>query len=360
LLALVQIGLAISVMGKLPTAPSVKLSSSPFHILSNDAATAPPNQVAPSSITAAPDSTSFLSAPAISSNAAFQPPIQTTAPVISSGVAVNTTTKAAAKSQRPVLPPGGEIRDPRISETVEAAREVRKMGDMKTALEALRKADLHEPNHPEILSEMALTYEAMGLAEKSQAEWHRVAAMGEKMAGGYFLLARSKLDGAPVDPAGAASSATEPKPIALGICELKRDFTYTIGEKVTLRIPVKPVAGQSVHAKGINPEVFLFDQFADGRVVQSVATQSPARWIPGVVDWTNPLGAVVEMDFTLPAQTAEFARTHGGVRKIYGYMVKLYHDYRLMGEQAEPELLLNYKQQVAAPVGADNALFPRN
>lgn len=329
LLALVQIGLAVSA--------GLKFSPLTKPVLSDNSAS---TFSSPASLSALPLVPEML--PVFTAASAPEAP----------ALFVKEPVKTPGKPKKPGVPFGHEIKDPRIAETVEAAREVRKMGDMQAALEALRNADLHEPNHPEILSEMALTYEAMGLADKSQAQWHRVAAMGEAGAGGYFLLARSKLDGAaPPDAPGFTNQTPEAKPIALDGCILKRDLTYTQGEKVTLRIRIKPLPGVGVHAAGINPEVYLFDQLEDGSVLQSVAAQSPARWIPSPVDWTNPQGAVVEMDFTLP---------HGGGRHIYGYMVKLFHDYKLMGEQAEPAQLLNFKSQSAAPAGADNALFPRN
>ncbi|HSJ02994.1 MAG: caspase family protein, partial [Verrucomicrobium sp.] len=93
----------------------------------------------------------------------------------------------------PALPPGKELQHATAKEEVAAARKARNAENISEALDHLRIADLRVPNHPEILAEMALTYEAMGLKVKARSYWTQVSALGEAESGGYHQLAVSKL-----------------------------------------------------------------------------------------------------------------------------------------------------------------------
>ncbi len=141
----------------------------------------------------------------------------------------------------PTLLPGRGIANAQVREMVEAAREVRKQGDMQLALESLRAADLREPNHPEILSETALTYEAMGLAEKAEGAWRSVLVLGESGAGGYLALATSKLEGR-----GARSQMPDRNPVTLGACQVIPDKTITKGQRLALRVPIIAAPGVEI------------------------------------------------------------------------------------------------------------------
>ena len=293
---------------------------------------------------------------------ASQPP-QVAVPPPPPGLSSGTTTEESVPS---LLPPGREIKNPTVAKTVEGARAVSRKGDKQMAMEALRQADLMEPNHPEILSEMALIYEAMAIDEKAKSLWHRVVAMGEASAGGYYFLAQSRLRTSSPSQQPSAQEITptvdsSAKPILLGKCEMRKDPSVTQGEKYTLRIPVLPIPGQKVDPSTLDAQVFVFDQFADGHIGPTIAQRSPARWNPAVPDWTDPKGAVVETDWFMPEQTEEFTKAHGGPRKILGYMVKLFYDNtKLAGQKADPVSLLNFNSESALPAGADSSLFPRN
>lgn len=93
----------------------------------------------------------------------------------------------------PALPPGKELQHATAKEEITAARKARHAEDFQEAMNLLRTADLRVPNHPEILAEMALTYEAMGLKVKARSYWTQVSALGEAESGGYHQLAVSKL-----------------------------------------------------------------------------------------------------------------------------------------------------------------------
>ena len=155
----------------------------------------------------------------------------------------------------PGLLPGRAIANAQVREMVEAARAVRKLGDMQLALESLRAADLREPNHPEILSETALTYEAMGLAEKAEGAWRSVLVLGESGAGGYFALATSKLEGR-----GARSQMPDRNPVTLGACQIIPDKTVTKGQRLALRVPIIAAPGVEIDPSQMDIHVYFYDK----------------------------------------------------------------------------------------------------
>jgi len=262
---------------------------------------------------------------------------------------------------RPTLPPGRQIKDPQVAQAVAAARDVRKKGDMLNALEAFKQADLHERENPEILSEIAITYEMLDLKNKAESYWHRVVAMGEDVAGGYYVLAKDRLTKGAYSSEGAAppdgGAIAGEAPVALGSCEAAQDPSYIQGEKVTLRIPIKARPGQSINAQGINVRVFFFNQLTNGSVEIS-KEEPPYRWLS--TKWSSPEGGVLQADSVIPTQSPAYSQAHGGMRRYYGWMVKLYYENKLVGQQASSDDLLNVGPQGSGAAGADNALFPRN
>ncbi len=267
-------------------------------------------------------------------------------PLPSALVQPQTTTLASSMAPRPPLPPGREIKNQQIMDTVEGARQARILGDMQAALEALKAADLNEPGHPEILSEMAMTYEAMGLGDKSQSAWSRVRAMGLSGAGGYYRLAVSKLSSAPEEP--TAQVASNIKALKLGKCEIERDPSSK-REKWTLRIPLVAVEGELIDTSAMDIQIYFFEKSGE-RIEQAAPERSSTgRWKATPVFATSK-PEMLTVDYIAPAQQ--------GNKFFHGYMVKVYYKNQLMGEQAFPETLLQFKPPGKNRAGADNALLP--
>lgn len=256
-------------------------------------------------------------------------------------------------SVRPTVPPGQQLVSPQLIEAVQAARQVRELGDTVAALESLRTADIREPNHPEIIGEMALTYEIMGLTAKARDAWKTVLAMGEGRAGGYYVLAQSKLDGVSLEATGT------PQPVQLGKCEVIREpMANGQGEKVTVRVPILASPGVMVDPSQMDIHVFLFEQVNDGERIEQVRAEAPTQnWVSMPVDWMDPAGETVDISYNLPAPKPEEIRDLGK-RSFHGYLVKLFYQDKLAGQQAQPEDLTEFPPR-NAPAGLDNALFPR-
>lgn len=253
----------------------------------------------------------------------------------------------------PAPPPGRAISNPQVREMVEAARAVRKLGDMQVALESLRAADLREPNHPEILSETAITYEAMGLPEKSESVWRNVIALGEAGAGGYFALAKAKIEGRDAMPKTA-----ERNPVTLGACQIIPDNKVTSGQRLALRVPIIAAPGLDVDPSQMDIHVYFYDKVGTDRIEPTRADPPTPNWVSAPVDWKEG-EELVDFGYNMPELNPEELRNLGK-RGFYGYVVKIFYQDRLMGVQAEPKALLDYKPRGVGPAGADNALFPKS
>lgn len=260
--------------------------------------------------------------------------------------------------ETPSVPEARKLKNPQVIEAVEAARAVRRLGDMAAALESLRAADLREPNHPEIMGEMALTYEAMGLAGKAASTWRDVLAMGEAVAGGYHTLARAKLDAAE-SSLGTAAPPQDQGGVTLGDCRVIRDPNVTQGERITVRVPILAAAGTMVDPSKMDIHVFLFEQINDGERIEQVRAETPAQnWVSAPVDWKDSEGEAIDVTYDLTPPKAGEVRDLGK-RSFHGFIVKLFYKNRLAGEQSQPQSLLEFTQQSSAPVGVDNSLFPK-
>ncbi len=241
---------------------------------------------------------------------------------------------------------------------VKQARDIRGLGDNQGALELLRSADLHEQNHPEIMSEIALTYEAMGLRDKAENWWRVVLGMGEEAAGSYYPLARRKLDEM-LGAAKMAAAATDVNPLSLGRCTVIPDQRVTKGQRMTLRIPLIAAPNTLIDPEKVDVHVYFYDKLPDGTVAPTHADPPTPAWVNSPVDWKATQEELLDVTYNMPELKPEELRNLG--RRTYdGYVVKLYYQDKFMGEQAEPKALLDYKPSQAGAGGMNNSLFPKN
>ncbi len=312
---------------------------------------------------AAPSSFSGLQQPPIPSPAALanqppQPVLNTLPPLSGVPMAVPGVTSQGRSGEpevpTPTVPPGREIRNPQAKESVIAAREVRRLQDMSAALNELRTADMREPNHPEILGEMALTYELMGIESKAQIYWKQVMAMGEAVAGGYYTLAKLKLEGGA--PAGAAAEGSSP--VTLGNCQLLRDPTVQKGERITVRVPIIGSRGATINPDQMVIHVLLYESVNNGAYIEQVRSGQPVQdWVSKPINWQDTPEETLDVTYDLPEPSPDQIRDLGK-REFHGYIVKLFYRDRLVGEQIHPESLRGMSQRGGGP-GLDDALFRR-
>jgi hypothetical protein len=236
-----------------------------------------------------------------------------------------------------------------------AARAMRGQGDMQAAIESLKSADLREPNHPEILGEMALTFEEMGIASRAEPLWRQIYTMGEATAGGYYTLASSKIGNRDAN-AAPADAVAGGSPVSLGACQMSREPVAKQGERITVRVPILATPGATIDPTKIAIHVTLYESVNGGARIETVPQDKTAQsWTTSPVNWREPSGESVDVTYDFQAQKPGSPDT----RTFYGYVVELFYQNKLAGDQAKPDSLRGTAQKKPTSAGPDNALFPK-
>lgn len=249
----------------------------------------------------------------------------------------------------------------RIADIVAAARALRDRGDAITAIVRLRSAQTLAPNHTAIISEMAITYEKMGLTEKAMEQWRRIMEMGEG-AGIYYVAAEAKLRVLQMPPLAAEGTpvlrpvvgsltpdvAAESQPVlSLGQVGTTDDTGNTQPQRrLKLRVPIRASQGK-IEPRDVVIQVFFYEQLKDGSVVETNAnvTSSWARRMNAEgdvqpVDWSTPEPEVLEVEYAQPEFDPKDPRTRER-RNYFGYSVRVYYKGQLNAKSAEPAKLIN-------------------
>ena len=256
----------------------------------------------------------------------------------------------------PVVTPESQV-----AGLMDLARTLRDHGDTGTAMTRLRQAQAILSNHAPVISEMALTYEKMGLTDKAIQQWRRIYEMGEK-AGIYYAAAEAKLralqlpDSPPEETAAPSAAgaltpdaAAESGPaLSLGNVGTTDDTGNTQpARRLKLRVPILARSGSRIQPRDVVIQVFFYEQLKDGSVVETNAavTSSWARRINPEgevqsVDWSTPAPEVLEVDYAQPEFDPKDPRTRER-RNYFGYSVRLYYKGTLNAKFADPVKLLS-------------------
>lgn len=271
--------------------------------------------------------------------------------------AKGTPTPVATPTPAPVRPP--VTPQSQVAELISLARSLREAGDTGTAMARLRQAQGIYSNYAPIVSEMAITYEKMGLADKAIEQWRRIYEMGER-AGIYYAAAEAKLRALQLpDPtpeeAAARSVAGSLTPdaddllprLSLGKVGTTDDTgTTQPARRLKLNVPIQARAGSKIDPREVVIQVFFYEQLRDGSIVETNAnvTSSWARRMnaegePQPVDWSSAEPEVLEVTYAQPEFDAKDPRTRER-RNYFGYSVRLYYKGMLNAKFADPLKLL--------------------
>lgn len=309
--------------------------------------------------------------PAVLAQAVPSPsPAATPVPALPSPTASEVNPAAAAeKSLVARLPkPTPAVRrevtlESRVTELVTFAKALRDRGDTATAMTRLREAQSLAPRHCLVISEMALTYEKMGLTDKAIEQWRRIYEMGES-AGIYYAAAEAKLTALQL-PSTTSEEEPSSSPTAAGALapEAGSDLAsiLSLGKVGTtddtgntqalrhlkLRVPILASQGKKIEPRDVVIQVFFYDQLKDGSLVETNAnvTSSWARresptgdLLP--VDWTSTDPEVLEVEYAQPEFDSKDPRARER-RNYFGYSVRVYYKGQLNAKFADPVKLLN-------------------
>ena len=274
------------------------------------------------------------------------------------------------------------------NDLLDQARQMRQRGDMNAALGRLREAQVAEPDNPQVVAEMAITYEAMQLPDKAAEQWQRLYSMGESIGAPYYL-ADSKLHGAPAAAAATDTTANALVDAAAGRAGFQNNAVLKITDihlediadpaadkKLVLKIVVKNRPGVVVDPNKVKIEAYFYD-LIDGRDIVQTDAQTDYAWLSQPpIDWANDKSEVLEAIYlrakgaaapppeaprATPRRTARGGKARASaeepppaaspeetaVRTYLGYTVRLYYDRQLQDVQSDPVRLL---QQFPPPM----------
>jgi len=236
---------------------------------------------------------------------------------------------------------------------------LRQRGDMSTAITRLREALTLSPKNPEVIADLAETYEKMNLDDKALEQWRSIYDMGES-AGIYYQAADAKLKAAELAQGTSAQStpgdnATEvdsngfQQGSVLALVNLSTDEKPETSEgykRFTLKIPVKRKPDAKIDVSSVVIQVFFYDQLGDDTVVRTNANVD-SHWNTLPADWVNDDIEILDVDYT--QSPPEPGKIEEG-RHYYGYVVCIYYNKELQDMSADPVTLLKaYPPPVTLP-----------
>jgi len=224
------------------------------------------------------------------------------------------------------------IADPVVERLVNEAREARVAEDLRLALVKLEEAQQSAPDDPNVLYEMGLAFEIMGVYDRASEFYQAVFELGTSGAGALYEQAAIKLrDGfeQPEDKRGR---------LALGRVRVFRDKRQQARERVVLTVPIHAVPGEHIDPADLEIVVRFFDEVGDGEPQPaSNASSTNYEWVTGQVDWQNG-EELLRVTYTLPKQDIQ-QRHLFGERHYHGQVVELVYRSTLIDSQAWPRIL---------------------
>ncbi len=258
---------------------------------------------------------------------------------------------------------------------------LRGKGDTTSALAKLQEAAQRDPKNASVLAEMALTYESMGLIDRSNETWRKVQELGPA-AGDLFAVADKRLQIAVAAPPDATPSAPTATSLEAGAVHSSADgipdgSTFGISEikatespdpdaetNLMLRIGVKKRPNAAADHTKVKIQVFFYDT-VDDKDIKLTDADVNYEWLTPKHDWneTNPevlavtyvrsKNRVLSPEAALSAAAAAVVpgkKTKAkadtpvpemGRRRYLGYVVRVYYHDQLQAVNANPPKLLS-------------------
>src|SRR4030095_1013942 len=280
-------------------------------------------------------------------------------------------------SPTPVAPP------PSLSPTDRLLQEaigLRDRGDMTNALARLHEASEHDPQNATVLEEIAKTYEAMQLFDRSNEMWRKLQEMGPAAGAAYELADRRLKLGVSTPGTAEAGMASPSLDAAAGsthkdVGGISEGPLLSISEVKTteapdpdaqtslmLQIGIKKEPNARIDHTKVKIQVFFYDT-VDDRDVKLTDADVNYEWLTSKHDWTDTNPEILSVSY-LPLQNkigssdaalsdaaagvkppqkgraARMSSSAEGSRRYLGYRILVYYDDKLQAVQAEPSRLL--------------------
>jgi tetratricopeptide (TPR) repeat protein len=282
------------------------------------------------------------------------PPVPAATPVAVATPVPLPTPVQVAMLPKPTPVPESQVTMPesRVDGLIAEARALRQRGDTSTAITRLREALAISAKNTVAMTELASTYEKMGLQDKAMEQWRAIYDLGDS-AGIYYELADAKLKALQIPPPsavespGADNGSGAPAPDANGfqpgsslalvnLSTVERPATPEGYQRFTLKIPVKRRADTKINVGGVVVQVFFYDQLGDDSIVRTNSNVA-YHWATLPADWQHDEIEILDVDYTqAPPEPGKIEEA----RHYYGYIVCVYYNKELQDQAADPLALL--------------------
>jgi tetratricopeptide (TPR) repeat protein len=247
-----------------------------------------------------------------------------------------------------------EIADPVTEKLVREAKAARVAEDMMSAITKLEQALQTSPGEANVLYELGLCHETMGIYDRAREYYHRVYQMGTSGAGGLYLQAADKLK------QGFEQPQDKRNRIVLGRVRVFSDKAAEQGEKVIITIPVQSVPGEQIEGRDLEVSVKFFDEIGARKEIAEADTTSclvQYKWITEPLDWGNG-EELLQVSYCIPTQDRQEEHLFGE-KHYYGQVVELSYKGELIDAQAWPRILAHkLNKPDAPPVFLDREMPP--
>ena len=260
-------------------------------------------------------------------------------------------------STEPIMPPAkpqpvpmarlGLAPDSRVGEMLQQGRTLRERGDTSNALLRFREAQASDAKSPEVISEIAVTLEKMGLPDKAAENWKRVYDMGES-AGVYFSAAEAKMRAAVMTTRGGMNATGSGESSVQSDGGSMPNATFGIGQPESeeirdakslrhfvLRVPIQLRLKTKINVKDLLVVVIFYDVVDEKPLKTSANVKN--TWSTAPVDWRDDETEMLDVEYNQPVPESRDPKQE--IRKYYGYIIRAYYKDELQATRSEPSSL---------------------
>lgn len=233
-----------------------------------------------------------------------------------------------------VLKSAPAIADPVLEKLLKEARAYRVMGDVERSTLKLEEAQLMEPDNPNVLYEMGVNFEELGVYDNATDYFMKVHKLGPLKAGALFKKAATKLErGVVPDTRGLA---------VLNGVRVLEPLVDAGGERRRVNLAITAAPEREFDPDLVHVQVHFFEESngdlrkapidtSDPDATGSQCTSMPYDWGDGE--------EIVEVWYQLPPRDRA-DREIFGERKFHGFVAELYYDEKLLDIRAQPRTLV--------------------
>ena len=274
-------------------------------------------------------------------------------PVVIRPVAAVPAPKPVAVSDLPPptplkVPP---IADPVAERLVTEAKQARVAGDMGRAVLKLEEAKGLAPNEPQVLFELGMVHEALGVFDTASDYFAKVAALEPSKAGTLYTKAHEKLrDGFQTQvPTGT---------VALGRVRKFENPDHPDGKRVILTIPIEKAPGEEINPNDIQVSVEFFNRSKRDGIVpledkswasEGICVTEPYDFMDNEESW--------QMTYTIPQRDPATDHLFGEL-EYYGYVISLHYKGEVVDMEARPRDLAARSGLKVAPAAEPSISDP--